>query len=634
MKHLKIVLALTLVVLVASLAVFFVEGITTPIIDDYNFEQANAAKFTVLPTLTSSDDITPTTNYDFTDTSITELIIVEGKGYIYTAQFQGYQSQITYMVGLDLEGNITGYKTLLQGDTPGLGAEIANPDFYPQFVGMSTDTAASGDFDGLSGASVTTGGFKSSLAKVMGFHKVQFEGAVVETEAQKLARWKQEITVSDATFTDVSGDYTLPSFITAMEFANDGSTDVAVIYQVAFDGRNDLIEYWISFDLVTNEVLGFRVLAQAETPGYGAKIEEEARWEQFVGLGLDDALSSNFDGIAGATETTDPWKASIEDIASFHQATFVGFEGGESDADKTLRLIGEIYPTANTFTDVTRKYAANHDVRRVFEVYNGSEFLGVAYFVEAVGASYSEPTVNQFVIGIDMNRDFVGFRMFYLGDTSGITDAYLDPAFGASFTGQSIDSVYTVDSYAGATFTGAAFKTAIDTVVAFHNDNGIGRPDLIDTTSGNILAAFPGATSYRSVYLDVPYSGVIYNLYEVLNGSSEVIGYVYYAHADGNASVDIQFTYGVNLAGVTQQIVILNNTETWADAEEYGNYDGSVGIWPNTTWLNQFEGVSIPSLIATPVDAVAGVTNTTFGMLDAIGVIAEYHIDNSIGGAE
>lgn len=633
MKHIKIVVALTLVVLISSLAVFFVEAITTPIIDDYNFQKANEAKFVVLPNLSSSDDITATTDYDFTGTSINELIIVDGKGYIYTAQFQGYQSQITYMVGLDLNGNITGYITLLQGDTPGLGAEIANPDFYVQFTGMTSDVAQSGDFDGLSGASVTTGGFKGSLAKVIAFHNVEFGGVVAETEAEKLIRWKQEISVTGATFTDASGDYTLPSNVTAMEFASDGSKDVAVIYQVVFDGRNDIVEYLISFDLETNEVLGFRVLTQSETPGYGAKIADPDMLEQFVGLSFENALNSNFDGIAGATETTEPWKASIEDIASFHQATFVGFEGGETDSAKTLRLIGEIYPTADKVSEVTRNYPASHDIKRVYEVYNGSDFLGIAYFVEVVGASYEEITAIQFVTGITIDREFAGFRMFSLGDTVGLTDGYLDAAFGASFEGESIDTNYTIDSYAGATLTGVALKTALEKVVAFQNDNAIGRPDSQEASSSSILAAYPGATTYSSVYLDYPYAGGIYNVYEVFDNGGTKLGYVYYSYAKGNSSTDILFTWGVSLSGLTQQIKIINNTETWADAEEFGSYTGSAGIWPNTTWLNNFKGIQLTSLISSPVDAVAGVSKTTGGMLEAIGMIAQYHIDNSVGGA-
>ena len=64
--------------------------ITNNEIDAYNFEQANKAKFEVLPTLESTDEIVAEVDYDYTGTSITELIIVEDKGYIYTGVSLGF----------------------------------------------------------------------------------------------------------------------------------------------------------------------------------------------------------------------------------------------------------------------------------------------------------------------------------------------------------------------------------------------------------------------------------------------------------------------------------------------------------------------------------------------------------------
>ena len=216
MKHITIVVTLSIVVLVASVMVFFVEAWTTPIIDDYNFEQANLAKFEVLPLLEGSDSLEADLSYDFTGTSITEVIVIPGKGYIYTAEFQGFQSIITYMVGFDTNGNITGYKTLIQGDTPGLGAEIAKDWYKDQFPGVSINDFS--EIDGLVGATITFGGSAASLSKVVDFHNSTFEGVVLETPAEKLARWKKEITIDNAVITDVSGDYTLSGGISRIEF--------------------------------------------------------------------------------------------------------------------------------------------------------------------------------------------------------------------------------------------------------------------------------------------------------------------------------------------------------------------------------------------------------------------------------
>lgn len=45
-------------------------------------------------------------------------------GYALYGNVQGYQSVIKFMVGIDLEGNISGLKILEHGETPGLGARM------------------------------------------------------------------------------------------------------------------------------------------------------------------------------------------------------------------------------------------------------------------------------------------------------------------------------------------------------------------------------------------------------------------------------------------------------------------------------------------------------------------------------
>ena len=261
MKHIKIIFTLTLVVLTASVMVFFVEALTTPIIEEYNIEQANAAKFEVLPGLVANDlkDLNPTLS-DFSNTSIEELLIIEGKGYIYTAEFSGYQSKIRYILGIDLNGTLTGFKVLVQGETPGYGDTISDEEYRLQFEGLSTTDALNGDIDdvaGLSGAPVTMGAFRDSLKAVMEFHQSNYEGVVIETPEDRLERWRDEITVVDAIFSDVSADYTMDDTVIKMEIANDGTDDVAVVYTVQFSGfvTSGYIEYLISFYLDTNDII-------------------------------------------------------------------------------------------------------------------------------------------------------------------------------------------------------------------------------------------------------------------------------------------------------------------------------------------------------------------------------------------
>ncbi len=631
MKHLNIIITLTLVVLISSIGVYFVEDITTPIIDAYNIRQANLAKFEVFPELEATDDISPEEDYDFTGTTITELIIVDGKGYIYSAEFQGFQSIITYMIGIDLDGNLTGYKTLTQGDTPGLGAEIANPDFYPQFIGLSTDDAADGNIDGIGGSTITTGGLIGSLNKVIEFHNVEFEGAVAETPEMRLIRLKEEITEVGATFTDVSSDYDLTNTpITKVEKAN----DTAVIYTITAEGYYPGILYLVAFDLTTNDIIGFRVIEHSETPSIGDVIDDETFQAQF-----DDLDQDEVDSIGGstATVTLGGIKTTLEEVVIFHKAEFQGIVV-ETEDMKRDRLWLELFPEATEFRDIYRDYTAHHDIEEAYEVYNGAVYLGNLYFVIADGASYSEETYVEFYLGIAADKTFTGFRMWDDNETPGRTNDFYLNEYGDSYTGDNIEEEYIIDDIAGSTLTNNILQGLALDVAVYHIEVYLGlvfaRPENKELVDADLRLAYPSASSFNSVYDDYTYDDHIYNIYEALDGSDAVIGYVYYGHAEGYTGAEIEFAWGVDLTGLTQKLAILNDTESWEYAQEWRDYDGSQGYWPDTPWITNFDNVLFSDLLSDPdIDDVANVSTTTENMRIVLEGIAQYHSDESVGGA-
>lgn len=54
-------------------------------------------------------------------------------GYAFKAAKRGYASTIETMVGMDTNGEIVGIKILSQNETPGLGSQVAEPNFEKQF---------------------------------------------------------------------------------------------------------------------------------------------------------------------------------------------------------------------------------------------------------------------------------------------------------------------------------------------------------------------------------------------------------------------------------------------------------------------------------------------------------------------
>lgn len=586
MKHIRIVITLLIVVVLSSVGVYAVEQITTPIIKQAQFEAENAALFDVFPALESSDDLTPEEGLDFGSSTVTQVIEIDGKGYIYTAQFQGFQSQIRYMIGVDMSGTITGFQILEQGDTPGYGAKIAEPLFTNQFAGEDLASVGGGDFDGISGATITTGGFTGSIQGLASFHDATFAGGGNGGEEPDP---REEITSEGASFTDVTGDYELTGTpITKVEFAND---DEAVIYTVVFDGWAEGNEYIIAFDLETHDVLGFRALTVNETTGIGAMIGQDDFMAQFDGLAHNDALNGGIDSVSGATApvTLSGLKESLNAVTLFHQ-TYFG--GGESDEEKLERLIGETFPEedASLREEVTSSYPASDLLLAIYDIYNSdSERIGVVYYAEVLGNSYGSVDNIKLLVAVE--------------EASIMSEVIL-------FDENETPSIF-----------------ALNELLNYHIANYL---TFLAPDEAALSSAYPDAVTFDSVFGDYPYTADILNIFEAKDAEDNVLGYVYYATASGFGG-DITFTWGVDLAGVTKDLHIISHGESWGSAYPYSE-NPTAGIFPNTGWLDQFEGADLGDLIIGEIDDVAGVSTTTNGMKEALAFIKEYHEAN-VGGA-
>ncbi|HDM09318.1 MAG: RnfABCDGE type electron transport complex subunit G [Deltaproteobacteria bacterium] len=102
-------------------------------------------------------------------------------GLAYSSSAQGYHGQIEVMVGVDMNGTITGISIMRHSETPGLGARVVEPAFTNQFAGMKLSgqlnlSARGGKIDGVSGASFSSQGVVSAVRKALQlFPKVKKE---------------------------------------------------------------------------------------------------------------------------------------------------------------------------------------------------------------------------------------------------------------------------------------------------------------------------------------------------------------------------------------------------------------------------------------------------------------------------
>ena len=669
-KGIGIVFMLAFVVILSSVAVFFVEDITTPIIDDRQREQIQAAVEEVFPDIKGTTWDVIDSTLDFSGTPITGAKeIKDGDslvGIVYTVVFRGFSSDITYVVGVDRQGAITGYKTISQNDTAGYGAQIADAENWAQFTGLLLETAGNGGFDGLTGASVTTGGWKQSFADLYAYHKDA--GVFPElTQEQKDQLLFKSIIGDGFTYTAVEDinqfkkdldDYGIDR---AYE-ATDGTTDYAIYYEV-FDGFNPGTEVIVVVDKDTHNVAYFQAVKSMDTVGYGQAIMDPANWTQFTDKTQTELFEGDFDGISGATGTTNGWKDAMMRISMFHQARYQGnikYTTSELKAIYQEQLSVDF--TASTeLVEVTDQKIANILIANIYDVKNSfGDIEGTVYYVSTLGAYQNGPTVIQFLVGVDPAGNYTGLRILETTDTQVKNSAMFitQPStfdtpgyFGEEIEGMSVTSTVTLTPIAGLEAQTTSIQNALNEVGRYHDEDYPKRDDVV-ILDQYLQPTFPTATSFTSIYSDYDYKNGVVNVYEAYDATNALLGYVYAGKYEGREG-EILYTLGVGLDGVTTSINVYKSSETW-DQAAYDGYNGSEGTnFPTSPWLDNFGSLDVANFVAsyTPsatvpygessmIDSVSGVSTTTggdnthYGLIDSVYTVLKFHVDNSVGGAD
>lgn len=103
------------------------------------------------------------------------------RGYAVTVKPQGYGGEIEMLVGIEPGGSVVGIEIINMSETPGVGSRVkSDPDFLPQFKGMTGTLAVGDNVDAISGASISS---KAVTAGVNEALSVEFDAAA---EAAKL----------------------------------------------------------------------------------------------------------------------------------------------------------------------------------------------------------------------------------------------------------------------------------------------------------------------------------------------------------------------------------------------------------------------------------------------------------------
>jgi electron transport complex protein RnfG len=141
-----------------------VNAITAPQIEKINKEIVNEARKLVLPVATTFDEEkaveaegeTFIPGYDEAGNLV---------GYAGTIQTNGYSGVITFVLGLDASGKITGLKVTGQSETPGLGTNIENADWQKLWIGRDGSYQFDKSVDGFAGATISPNAVYTGVMK-------------------------------------------------------------------------------------------------------------------------------------------------------------------------------------------------------------------------------------------------------------------------------------------------------------------------------------------------------------------------------------------------------------------------------------------------------------------------------------
>ena len=167
MKYiLKLTVTLLLITAVVAGLLGLVNSLTADKIAENTAKKANEAMQTVLPSASYE-------KIEADKEGVSEAYKSEN-GYVVRVTANGFGGAIDLMVGIDLEGKVTGISVISHAETASLGAECTREDWRAQFVGVSEApkvTKDGGEIEALTGATVTSRAVSNAVALALEFVK-------------------------------------------------------------------------------------------------------------------------------------------------------------------------------------------------------------------------------------------------------------------------------------------------------------------------------------------------------------------------------------------------------------------------------------------------------------------------------
>ncbi len=167
----KPVVVLTCICLIVTALLAYVNTVTSPIIEDSEQKEAQAAMAEVLSEADGFEQI----EFEKSAERVSEIYQAKNDtGYVFILITKGYGGDMKLICGIKSDGTIEATKTLSHSETSGLGSKTAEDPYKSQYVGKNADTLK--DVDAISGATISSVAYINAIEDAVNTFELIKEG--------------------------------------------------------------------------------------------------------------------------------------------------------------------------------------------------------------------------------------------------------------------------------------------------------------------------------------------------------------------------------------------------------------------------------------------------------------------------
>lgn len=212
---------------------------------------------------------------------------------------------------------------------------------------------------------------------------------------------------------------------------------------------------------------GIKILSQGETPGLGARVEEEGFMDKFKGLDTKEDIkvvktettnSSEVQGVTGATISSNAVVTGVNEALKFYKENILGEEVKENNEPniEALGLKGELQ---------LKEVSLKDGVTKVLEVSEGG------YVICGEIDGIHAPNKINFAVGISKDGKVSGLQILSHKETPGLGDLIEKEDFTGQFKNLKASEKVSVDTITGSTISSQAVIDGVTNVLKFYNEN-------------------------------------------------------------------------------------------------------------------------------------------------------------------